>query len=94
MPTSISTRVIASRALFAWIVVIEPSWPVFIACSMSITSSPRTSPTMIRDGRMRSAFLTRSRAATSPVTLEVGRARLEPHHVRVSERELGRDPRS
>ena len=28
-------RARASRGLFAWIVVSEPSWPVFIACSMS-----------------------------------------------------------
>ena len=36
MPTMFSSRVSASRGLLAWIVPIEPSWPVFIACSMSM----------------------------------------------------------
>ena len=44
----------------------DPSWPVFIACSMSRASPPRTSPTMIRSGRMRSELRTRSRMVTSP----------------------------
>src|SRR5581483_3732723 len=64
--TSVSSRESASRGEFAWMVVSEPSWPVFIACSMSTDSGPRTSPTMIRSGRMRSALRTRSRMRTSP----------------------------
>ena len=44
----------------------EPSCPVFIAWSMSSASPPRTSPTTIRSGRMRSAFRTRARSVTSP----------------------------
>ena len=64
--TSISSRCSASRAEFAWTVVSDPSWPVFIAWSMSSVSAPRTSPTMIRSGRMRSALRTRSRMRTSP----------------------------
>ena len=67
MATMFSSRVSASRGRLAWIVDIEPSWPVFIACSMSNTSPPRTSPRMIRSGRMRRAFLTRSRMVTSPL---------------------------
>ena len=42
-------------------VVSEPSWPVFIAWSMSTASPPRHSPMMIRSGRMRSAFTSSSR---------------------------------
>ena len=61
-----STRSSASRGVFACTVAIEPSWPVFIACSMSKASSPRTSPRMMRSGRMRSALRTRARCATSP----------------------------
>ena len=61
-----SSRESASRGVLAWIVVIEPSWPVFIACSMSSASAPRTSPTMIRSGRMRSALRTRSCCVTAP----------------------------
>jgi len=45
-------------------VVMEPSWPVFIACSMSSASPERTSQMRIRSGRRRSAFLTRSSATT------------------------------
>ena len=55
-PTMFSSRVSASRGVLAWMVLIEPSWPVFIACSMSSASSPRHSPRMMRSGRMRSAF--------------------------------------
>ena len=46
----------------AWQVDIDPSCPVFIACTSASTSSPRTSPTMIRSGRSRSAVRT-SRAS-------------------------------
>jgi hypothetical protein len=44
MPIICSRREIASRGLLAWIVAIEPSWPVFMAWSMSKASSPRHSP--------------------------------------------------
>ncbi len=56
----------ASRAEFAWIVHM-PGKPLFKASRRSRHSSPRTSPTMIRDGRIRSDSLTRSRSRTSPV---------------------------
>ena len=70
-----STRESASRGAFACTVVIEPSWPVFIACSMSNASAPRTSPTMMRSGRIRSALMTRSRWLTPPLPLApAGRA--------------------
>ena len=40
-----------SRGLLAWIVPIEPSWPVFMACSRSISSAVRaTSPTTMSFG--------------------------------------------
>ena len=66
IPIICSIRARASRGVFAWTVVIEPSWPVFMACSMSKASPALTSPIMIRSGLMRSAFLTRSRCDTSP----------------------------
>ena len=90
MPTIDSTRDSASRGVLACTVVIDPSWPVFIACSMSSTSPPRHSPMMMRSGRIRSAFLTRSRASTSPSPFDVGRARLQPHHVPLLQLQLGR----
>ena len=56
----------ASRALLAWIVHI-PGSPALRASSRSRHSSARTSPTIIRDGRMRRLSFTRSRSRTSPV---------------------------
>ena len=64
--TMVSRRDSASRGEFACTVVSEPSWPVFMAWSMSSASAPRTSPTTIRSGRMRNALRTRSRILTSP----------------------------
>ena len=62
-----SSRVSASRGLFACRVVIDPGWPVFMAWSISRASPPRTSPTMIRSGRILSVFTSRSRIVTCPV---------------------------
>ena len=56
-----------SRGLLAWPVDIEPSWPVFMAWSMSSASPPRHSPTMIRSGRMRRALRTSSRIGIAPL---------------------------
>ncbi|MNR02574.1 hypothetical protein D3C85_1451070 [compost metagenome] len=59
--TMFSIRPNASRAVLAWIVVNEPSWPVFIAVSMSSASTPRTSPITMRSGRIRRLLRTNSR---------------------------------
>ena len=67
-----SRRLMASRGLLACSVPIEPSWPVFMACSRSNASGPRTSPTMMRSGRMRRQFLTRSRMVISPSPSRLG----------------------
>ena len=67
MPTIFSKRDKASRGEFAWIVAKEPSWPVFIACSMSSASLPRTSPKIIRSGRIRREFFNRARWGISPL---------------------------
>ena len=64
--TIVSSRDSASRGELACTVVSEPSWPVFMACSMSSAAPSRTSPTMMRSGRMRSALRTRSRMVISP----------------------------
>lgn len=56
----------ASRALLAWMVHI-PGSPALRASSRSRHSSARTSPTMIRLGRIRRLSLTRSRSRISPV---------------------------
>ena len=72
MATIVSRRYSASRALLAWTVVRLPSWPVFIACSMSSASSPRTSPTMMRSGRIRRALITSCRCLTAPLPSMLG----------------------
>ena len=64
---SVSRRWMASSGEFACTVTSEPSWPVLSAWSMSSVSAPRTSPTMMRSGRMRSELRTRSRIETSPL---------------------------
>ena len=84
-----SMRDSASRGQLACSVPIEPSWPVFIACSRSKASGPRTSPTMIRSGRMRRQFLTRSRMVISPSPSMIGRAGLQADDMRLLQLQLG-----
>ena len=69
---SVSMRRRASAALPAWTVESEPSWPVDSAVSRSSASPPRTSPTMIRSGRIRSALRTSRRIVTSPRPSRLG----------------------
>ena len=61
--------------LFACTVPAPPSWPVLSAASRSTTSAPRTSPTTMRSGRIRSACLTRSRTVISPTPSTFAHAR-------------------
>jgi hypothetical protein len=68
---SVHILVTASRALLAWIVHI-PGRPELSAISRSRLSAWRTSPTMIRDGRIRRASLTRRRSGISPVPSRLG----------------------
>ena len=75
--------------MLAWTVVIEPSWPVFMAWIMSSVSAPRHSPMMIRSGRIRSAFFTRSVAVTAPRPSMLARPGLQPHDVVLLELQLG-----
>ena len=78
-----------SRGLFAWPVDIEPSWPVFMAWSMSRASPERTSPTMMRSGRMRRELRTSSRMGIAPLPSMFGRAGLERDDVLLAELQLG-----
>ena len=64
-----------SRGVLAWTVVIEPSWPVFMAWSMSSASAGRHSPTTMRSGRMRRELRTSSRIGIAPLpSMLAGRA--------------------
>ena len=53
-------------------VVIEPSWPVFMACNMSNASSPRISPMMMRSGRMRRQLINSCRWRIAPCPSMLG----------------------
>ena len=66
MRVMVSMRARVSRGLFECTVVIDPSWPVFMAWSMSSASPERHSPTTMRSGRIRRQLRTRSRMVTSP----------------------------
>ena len=68
---SVHIFTIASRAELAWMVHM-PGTPELRAMSRSRDSAWRTSPTMIREGRMRSASLTSRRRGTSPVPSRLG----------------------
>ena len=50
----------------AWIVDSEPSLPCIIALSITKISSPSTSPTITRSGRIRLDTISRSRIGTAP----------------------------
>ena len=90
MAIMVSSRLSASRGVLAWSVVSEPSWPVFMACSMSTASAPRTLAhddavgphTQRVDQQQPLGHLARA--------LDVGRAGLQPDHVGLAELELGR----
>ena len=85
----VSMRDSASRGVLAWTVVSDPSWPVFIACSMSSASSPRTSPTTMRSGRIRRALIDELALADGALAFDVRRPRLEPRHVLLAKLQFG-----
>ena len=70
------------RQLLAWIVVIDPSWPVFMALKHVDHFLAAGFPlTMIRSGRIRSAFLRQSRWVTAPLPSTFGGAAFHPAHM-------------
>ena len=86
----VSRRLSASRGVLACSVVSEPSWPVFMACSMSTASAPRhladDDPVGPHTERVDQQHALRHLA----LALDVGRPGLQPHDVRLAELELGR----
>ena len=83
----VHSLVTASRAELAWSEHM-PGKPLFSAISRSRHSASRTSPTMMRDGRMRSASLTSRRSRISPVPSRLGWRRLHRDDVGQREAEL------
>ena len=84
-----SRRDSASRGVLACSVPIEPSWPVFIACSRSNASGPRTSPTMMRSGPHTQAVLDQIAHRDLALAFEVGRPRFQAHDVRLLQLKFG-----
>ena len=84
-----SMRDSASRGELACSVPIEPSWPVFIACSRSNASGPRTSPTMMRSGRIRRQLRDQVAHGDLALAFEVRRARLQPDDMRLLQLQFG-----
>ena len=70
-------------------VVRLPSWPVFIACSMSSASAPRTSPMMMRSGPHAQRVDDQVALLDRALALDVRRARLEPDDVPLPQHQLG-----
>src|SRR5713226_9076401 len=89
MRTMVSSRERASRAELAWTVEREPSWPVFMAWSMSSTSAPRTSPTTMF-GSHAEGVAQEVPLRHGALSLDVGGARLEAYHMVLLQLQLRR----
>ena len=87
--TMFSSRVSASRGVLAWMVPIEPSWPVFIACSMSMASSDADLADDDPVGAHAQRVLDQVADGDLALALDVGGAGLEPHDVRLLQLQLG-----
>ena len=88
--TIISRRVRASRVSLAWMVVRLPSWPVFMACSMSSASAPRHLADDDAVGPHTQGVADQIALLDLADAFEVGRPRLQPDHVRLLQLQLGR----
>ena len=88
--TSVSRRAIASRGELACIVEIEPSWPVFIACSMSRLSRAAhlADDDAVGPHAQRVPHQVADRDLAS--ALDVRRPRLQPHDVLLLQLQLDR----
>ena len=90
MATSVSSRSRASRGEFAWIVVRDPSWPVFMAWSMSRTSA---APHLTHDDTVRphpEAVSHEIPLGYLALALDIGGSRFQAHHVFLLELEFCR----
>ena len=85
-----SIRASASRCEFACTVVKDPSWPVFMACSMSKASSPRTSPTTMRSGRIRKLLMTQLSLPDGAFAFNVRRPGFQAHDMFLLHLQFGR----
>ena len=78
-----------SRGVLAWPVDIEPSWPVFMAWSMSSASALTALPDHDPVGAHAQGVAHQLADRDGALALDVRRARLERDHVLLAELELG-----
>jgi hypothetical protein len=84
-----SSRRTASSGVLACRVVIDPSWPVFMACSMSTASFPRHSPHHNPVGPHSQRVANQLPEWNRPGTLNVRWTCLQPHHVLLRKAQFG-----
>ncbi len=88
--TSTSSRSITSRELLAWTVVIEPSWPVFMACSMSMASGAAALADDDPVGPHPQGVFDQVADGVGPGPFDVGRLGLQRDHVLLVQLQLRR----
>ena len=89
IPTITSRRPIASRGLLAWTVVSEPSWPVFMAWSMSSASSAAALTDDDAVGPHAQRVDHQVADVDGAVPFDVGRPGFHARHVRLAQPQFG-----
>ena len=85
----VSSRLSESRGEFEWIVLIEPSWPVFMAWSMSSASATTTLTDHDAVGAHTQRVADEVADRDLTLALDVRRARFQADHVRLLQLQLG-----
>ena len=86
----VSIRATASRGVLAWSVVSEPSWPVFMACSMSSVSGTAAFADDDPLGPHTQGVAHQVGGGDRALAFDVRRARFQPHHVLLLQLQFGR----
>ena len=86
----VSIRATASRGVLAWIVVSEPSWPVFMAWSMSSVSGSAALADDDSFGPHTQGVFHQVGGGDCALAFDVRRARFQPHDVVLLELKFGR----
>ena len=86
----VSIRAMASRGVLACSVVIEPSWPVFMACSMSSVSASAALADDDAFGPHTQGVFHQVGGGDGAFAFDVRRARFQPHDVLLLELQFGR----
>ena len=87
--TMFSMRVTASRVVLAWTVDMLPSWPVFIACSMSNASAAADLADDDAVGPHAQRVANQVALGDLATSLQAGRAGFHAHHMRLLQLQFG-----